>query len=142
MFLIKNSTKLLLLYQPFWLEKFVHFQHFMINFSMMHFIAIWQKMSLFRYQSSLVTSTANNCILWKLQKWLIKKKVLHFCFLFLDLTITICSRNFQNVKLRVKTAQCWNSTTCLPLRFYVKSNFGEFKQSKNVIFGTFRGSEF
>ena len=36
----------------------------------------------------------------------------------------------------VKAAQC------LPLRFYVKSNFGDFKHSKNVIFGTFGGSEF
>ena len=27
-------------------------------------------------------------------------------------------------------------------RFYVKSNFGEFKRSKNVIFDNFRGSEF
>ena len=27
---------------------------------------------------------------------------------------------------------------CLTLRFYVKSNFGEFKQSENVIFGNFR----
>ena len=31
---------------------------------------------------------------------------------------------------------------CLQLRFCVKSNIGEFKQSKNVIFGTFRASEF
>ena len=29
----------------------------------------------------------------------------------------------------------------LPLRFYVKSNFGEFERSKNVIFGNSRGSE-
>ena len=30
----------------------------------------------------------------------------------------------------------------LPLRFYVKSNFGEFKWSKNAIFGSFRDSDF
>ena len=29
----------------------------------------------------------------------------------------------------------------LPLQFYVKSNFGKFKRSKNVIFGNFRDSE-
>ena len=29
-----------------------------------------------------------------------------------------------------------------PLRFCVKSHFGEFKWSKNVVFGNFRGSEF
>merc|ERR1712018_584859 len=29
----------------------------------------------------------------------------------------------------------------LPLRFYVKSNFGEFIRSKNVVLGNFRGSE-
>ena len=45
-------------------------------------------------------------------------------------------------KSEVKAARCGNFTICLPLRFYVKSNSGEFKQSKNVIFGTFRGSEF
>ena len=28
------------------------------------------------------------------------------------------------------------------LRFYVKSNFGEFKQSKNVIFASSRGFDF
>ena len=45
-------------------------------------------------------------------------------------------------KCEVKEAWCGNFTICLPLRFYVKSNFGEFKQSKNVIFATFKGSEF
>ena len=42
-------------------------------------------------------------------------------------------------KREVKAAQCGN-TISLPLRFYVKSNFGEFKHSKNVIFGNFRDS--
>ena len=45
-------------------------------------------------------------------------------------------------KCEVKAARCGNSTICLPLRFYVKTNFGEFKRFKNVIFGYFRGSEF
>ena len=35
-------------------------------------------------------------------------------------------------KCEVKAAQCGN-TISLPLRFYVKSNFREFKHSKNVI---------
>ena len=48
----------------------------------------------------------------------------------------LCSRNFQNVKLRLDFV-----TIIILLRFYVKSNFGEFKQSKNVNFGNFRGSE-
>ena len=52
----------------------------------------------------------------------------------------LCSRNIQNVKLRQHTV--WKSSNLLPLRFYVKSNFWEFKRSKNVIFGHFRGSEF
>ena len=45
-------------------------------------------------------------------------------------------------KCEVNAAWCKNFTVCLPLRLYMKSNFGEFKRSKNVIFGTFRGSEF
>ena len=33
-------------------------------------------------------------------------------------------------KCEVIEAWCGNFTICLPLRFYMKSNFGEFKQSK------------
>ena len=43
----------------------------------------------------------------------------------------LCSRNFQNVIID-------NSTATPILR---ESNFGEFKWSKNVIFGNFRDSE-
>ena len=44
-------------------------------------------------------------------------------------------------KCEVK-AWLWWSLIILPsLRFYVKSNFGEFKQSKNVILGNLRDSE-
>ena len=42
----------------------------------------------------------------------------------------LCSRNFQNVKIILTT-----------LRFYLKSNLGEFKWSKKDIFGKFWGSE-
>ena len=45
-------------------------------------------------------------------------------------------------KCEVKAVWCGNCTICLPFRFCVKSNFGESKESKNVIFGTFRGSQF
>ena len=47
-----------------------------------------------------------------------------------------------------KLAKCDKGLTLLkfdhllPVRFYVKSNFGGFNQSKNVIFANFRGSEF
>ena len=44
-------------------------------------------------------------------------------------------------KCEVKAWLCWNLIILSPLRFYVKSNFGDFKQSKNVIFGNFRDSE-
>ena len=54
-------------------------------------------------------------------------------------TLALCSRNFQNVKLRLDF--CWKLITLLPLQFYVKSNFGKFKRSKNVIFGNFWDSE-
>ena len=44
-------------------------------------------------------------------------------------------------KCEVKAWLCWNLIILPPLRFYVKSNFGELKRSKNVIFGNFRDSE-
>ena len=63
-------------------------------------------------------------------------------FTFLADKAVFCTMLQKLSKCEVKTAQCGNFTICLPLKYYVKSNFGEFKQSKNVIFGTFRGSEF
>ena len=42
-------------------------------------------------------------------------------------------------KCEVKAWLCWFLIILSPLRFYVKSNFGEFK---NVIFANFIGSEF
>ena len=47
-------------------------------------------------------------------------------------------------KCEVKAALCGYFAILSPLRFYVKSNFGEsteFKLSKNVIFGNLRCSE-
>ena len=45
---------------------------------------------------------------------------------------SLCSRNFQNVKLRL---DCWILVVILsPLRFYVKSNFDEFNRSKDANF--------
>ena len=38
----------------------------------------------------------------------------------------LCSRNFQNVKLRLDLVEIW--------QFYVKSNFGKFKQSIMAFF--------
>ena len=45
-------------------------------------------------------------------------------------------------KCEVKAWLCWNLIILPSLRFYVKSNFGVFKWSKNVVMGNFRGSEF
>ena len=44
-------------------------------------------------------------------------------------------------KCEVKAWLSWNLIILLPLRFYVKSNNGDFKWFKNVIFGNFRGAE-
>ena len=44
-------------------------------------------------------------------------------------------------KCEVKAWLCLNLIILPPLRIYLKSNFGKFKQSKNVIFGNFRDSE-
>ena len=43
-------------------------------------------------------------------------------------------------KCEVKAWLCWNLIILPPLRFYVKSNFGELKRSKNVILANFRDS--
>ena len=41
----------------------------------------------------------------------------------------------------VKAWLCWNFIILSTLRFYVKSNFGKLKRSKNVIFANFTDSE-
>ena len=45
-------------------------------------------------------------------------------------------------KYEVKAWLCWSLIFLPALRFYEKSNLGEFKRFKNVIFGNFRGFEF
>ena len=44
-------------------------------------------------------------------------------------------------KCEVKAWLCWSLIILPPLRFCVKSHFGEFKHSKNVTYGNFRDSE-
>ena len=44
-------------------------------------------------------------------------------------------------KYEVKVLTLLKLVILLPLRFYVKSNYGEFKWSKNVVFDNSRGSE-
>ena len=51
----------------------------------------------------------------------------------------LCSRYFQNVKLSLDFVE--SLILLPPLQFYVKSDFGDFRRSKNVIFGNFRDSE-
>ena len=41
-------------------------------------------------------------------------------------------------KCSVKAQLCLDLIILPPLQFYMKSNFGEFKRSKNVMFGNFR----
>ena len=43
-------------------------------------------------------------------------------------------------KCEVNAWLCWKLIILPPLHFYVESNFGEFEQSKNAIFGNFRDS--
>ena len=54
----------------------------------------------------------------------------------------ICTIFQKLSKCEVKAWLYWNLIILLPLRFCVKSNFGAFNRSINVIFGNFRGSEF
>ena len=44
-------------------------------------------------------------------------------------------------KCEVKAWLCWNMIISPSLCFYVKSHFGKFKRSENVIFDNFCGSE-
>ena len=68
-------------------------------------------------------------------------------FTFSEICYVLYFQSYQTTilqklsKCEVKTWLCWNCIMLLPLRFYAKSNFGELKQSKNVIFGNFGGSE-
>ena len=57
------------------------------------------------------------------------------------LTSSICTMLQKFSKCEVKAARYGHFSKLLPLRFYVKSNFGELKRSKNVIFANFRVSE-
>ena len=63
-----------------------------------------------------------------------------------------CYRNYCNTKTlntmhqkiskcEVQAWLCWNLIILPPLRFCVKSHYGEFKRSKNVIHGNFRDVE-
>ena len=45
-------------------------------------------------------------------------------------------------KCEVKVWLCWNLIILPPLRCYMKSHFGEFKCSKNVVFGNLRGFKY
>ena len=67
-----------------------------------------------------------------------KGKKLAWITLFPDSLLTMLQKPS---KCEVKAWLYWNLIILQPLRFYVKSNFGEFKQFKNVIFGNFKDSE-
>ena len=57
-------------------------------------------------------------------------------------TLVRCTILQKLSKCEVKAWLFWNLMTLLPLRFCVKSNFGEFKQSKNVILTIFEALNF
>ena len=44
-------------------------------------------------------------------------------------------------KCEVKAWLCWSLIIIQPIRFCVKSHFGKFKRSNNVIYGNFRDAE-
>ena len=50
----------------------------------------------------------------------------------------ICTMLQKLSKCEVKAWLCWNLIILPPLLFWVKSNFGKLKWSKNVIFGNLR----
>ena len=54
----------------------------------------------------------------------------------------VCTMLQKLSKCEVKAWLCCNLIILPSLKFYVKSNFGKFKLSTNVIFGNFRGFEF
>ena len=53
-----------------------------------------------------------------------------------------CTMLHKLSKCEVKAWPCRNLKIFLPLRFYVKSTFGEFKRSKNANLDNVRGSQF
>ena len=77
-------------------------------------------------------------------KWLTKMVSFKNCNLSFDQIQRVTFQNtmLQKVsKCEVKAWPCWKLIILLSLQFYVKSNFGEFKRPKNVIFDNFRYSE-
>ena len=53
----------------------------------------------------------------------------------------VCTMLQKLSKCEVKAWLCWHLIILLPLPFWVKSNFGQFKRYKNVVFGHFRDSK-
>ena len=58
-----------------------------------------------------------------------------------DLQAPLCTMLQKLSKWEVKAWLNWNLIISAPLQFYVKSNFGDFKRSKNVIYSNFRDAE-
>ena len=70
----------------------------------------------------------------------IKTKTSHYQSVLPTLALTQSQKGKS--MLRLKNVNLENRKIFLPLRFYVKSNLGEFKWSKNVNFCNSTGSEF
>ena len=92
-------------------------------------------------------------IVYSQQKWNkkgLRLKIMRFIFFVVhkkesicqntSLLWTQCSRNFHNVKLRLAFVEIWSFNHLFDYTW--KTNFGEFEQSKNVIYSNFRDSEF
>ena len=66
---------------------------------------------------------------------------IHLCYTLLQHCMYHVTKLQKLSKCEVKAWLCRNLIIWLPFRFYVKSKLGEFKQSKNVIFGNFGHSD-
>ena len=106
-------------------------------------------------QQNAQTSNSSSSIFYKLYCQLLNctcQKKMHLwsfsideCFMFHFLNkffALFCTMLKKILKCEVKAWLCWKLIILPPLRFYVKSNFGKFKWSKNVIFSNFGDSEF
>ena len=99
--------------------------NFFLHLSFADFLKTWPSLSLGKGNASLKvilpSSSVSECLLEAHKPYTMLQKL---------------------SKCEVKAWLSWNLIILLPLRFYVKSNFGEFIRHKNVVFANFKGSEF
>ena len=117
-------------YLAFWLFEIQFFMNLFIKLSMWHFFNPFHDIRMTPAHSTKPKSLDNNSFLFKL------KLIRHTFVTELSKTkeYYVYTMLQKLSKCEVKAWLCRNLLISLPLRFYVETNLGTFKRSKNVIF--------